>query len=41
MARLGGGREPDEAEWAGVVARVGGVGLVYGGARTGKHSSAG
>lgn len=41
MARLGGGRAPDEAEWAEFVARVGGVGLVYGVASTGIHCRAG
>lgn len=41
MARLGGGRDAEDAEWDEFEARAGGVGLVYGVASTGIHCRAG
>ena len=41
MARLGGGRAANEAEWAAFAARRGGEGLIYAVASTGIHCRAG
>jgi AraC family transcriptional regulator of adaptative response/methylated-DNA-[protein]-cysteine methyltransferase len=41
MARLGGGRAADEAEWVAFAARRGGEGLIYAVASTGIHCRAG
>ncbi len=41
MARLSGGREPDDAEWTDFAAKRGGAGLIFGVASTGIHCRAG